>query len=101
MTVQAYTGVIWHIPLRSNFFIAPSKVAEAAMVFAADKAEVPVDAGKTVWRFVFVARASRTAASIVATRAEAKMILKRNILCPRNFIKWRMGENDFPSREQF
>jgi hypothetical protein len=51
------------------------------MVFAADNAEVPVDAGKTVWRFVFVARASRTAAaSIVTTRAEKKMMLENNIL---------------------
>jgi hypothetical protein len=39
--------------------MAPSKVTPAAIVFAAERALVPVLAGKTVCKAVFVARASR------------------------------------------
>lgn len=58
---------------QSNFFMPPSKVAPAAMVLAAERALVPLLAGKTVCRAVLVARTSRTAALEPAKKAVSPM----------------------------
>lgn len=51
----------------------PSNVAPAAIVLAAARALVPLLAGNTVCRAVLVARASRTAAPEVVTKAASPM----------------------------
>lgn len=74
--------------LLSKSFMPPSKVAPAAIVLAAERALVPLEAGNVVWRAVFVARASRTAAlAPSAAEATRNTVLKSMMNIAMNMFK--------------
>lgn len=54
--------------------LPPSKVAQAAIVLTAARLVVPEEAGKVVWRFVFVVAAAARAAKYAVRAALAYMM---------------------------
>ena len=75
-TVSQITGYSLEETLTAaiHCFIPPSKVAPAAIVLTAARLVIPEEAGKVVWRFVFVVAAAARAAKYAVRAVLAYMM---------------------------